>query len=134
MEQYTAWNKLTFRFILENPPAVPRLLFYKTLRIFTSEPYAESVSLEKGRSYKLKRWVTFVERWFILIAGTVGLFSMWRSRHPRIFFYLLFTLGGLINIVVGYTNARFFLPVAISLMVPATIAIENVIKFLESRS
>lgn len=76
MEQYTAWNKLVRRFILENPTAVPRLLFYKALRIFTCEPYAESVSLEKGRSYKVKRWVTFVEQWFILIAGTVGLFSM----------------------------------------------------------
>ncbi len=116
-------RKQAVSFALENPWSFLRLLGYKGLRILTAEPIAPSVLAESPVRRRLKRLMTFAERWFFLTLGSLGMIRLWRRRRSHALCYLLYCAAGLAVVFVAYPNARILLPVTATLIVPAAIAI-----------
>ncbi len=110
-------------FALENPWSFLRLLGYKGLRILTAEPTAPSVLAESPIRRRLKRLMTFAERWFFLTLGSLGMICLWRQRRSHALCYLLYCAAGLAVVFIAYPNARILLPVTATLVVPAAIAV-----------
>ncbi|MFH0843989.1 MAG: hypothetical protein V1930_00815 [Pseudomonadota bacterium] len=123
MEQYEFYKDKTMRFLMTQPKALIRLTAFKFMRIFTAEPYALSISLEKGLKYTLKRYVVLLERYFILLFGISGLFLFFRKNYHGSYLYLIFILVGTVQLFLSYVNARFFLPITIVMIVPAATAL-----------
>ncbi len=109
-------------FALEHPGPFLRLLGYKALRILTAEPTAPSVLAESPTRRRLKRLMTFAERWFFIVLGGWGMWLMWRQNRPYAWYYLLHCVAGLAVVFIAYPNARILLPVTATLIVPAAIA------------
>ena len=121
-----AWLKdQAIGFALEHPYHFLRLLGYKALRIATAEPTAPSVLAEGPTKRRLKRLMTFGERWFFLAVGSAGLVLLWRRDPDGAAYYLLYCAGGLAVVFIAYPNARILLPVTATLIVPAAMAIER---------
>ncbi len=110
-------------FALDNPGPFLRLLGYKALRIFTAEPTAPSVLAESQVKRRLKRLMTFAERWFFITLGSLGMVLLWRRRRAHAHYYLLYCAAGLAVVFIAYPNARILLPVTATLIVPAAIAV-----------
>ncbi len=109
-------------FALEHPGPFLRLLGYKALRILTAEPTAPSVLAESPTRRRLKRLMTFAERWFFIALGGWGMILLWRRRRSHAVYYLLHCVAGLAVVFIAYPNARILLPVTATLIVPAAIA------------
>lgn len=133
IELYRAYVGLALDFAREHPGAILRLAGYKLRRIFTAEPYAQSVSLEKGRAYQAKKAITFLERWAILLLGIPGLFLLIRRRLPGWPHYVAFMMAGGFHVGVMYVNARFLLPITTVLIVPAAIALTGLLEHAAGR-
>ncbi len=112
-------------FAVENPGSFLRLLGYKALRILTAEPTAPSVLAESPARRRWKRLMTFAERWFFLVLGSLGTVHLWRRRRAQALCYLLYVAAGLAVVFIAYPNARILLPVTATLIVPAAIAIKE---------
>ncbi len=111
------------RFALSHPLSLLRLVGYKALRILSAEPTAPSVLAESPAKRRLKRLMTFTERWFFLILGSLGTVLLWRRRRSHAQCYLLYYAAGLAVVFIAYPNARILLPVTATLIVPSAIAI-----------
>ncbi len=112
-------------FALENPGSFLRLLGYKALRILSAEPTAPSVLAESPARRRLKRLMTFTERWFFLILGSLGTIHLWQRRRDHALRYLIYVAAGLAVVFIAYPNARILLPVTATLIVPAAITIKE---------
>ncbi len=110
-------------FALSHPWSFLKLLGYKALRILSAEPTAPSVLAESPARRRLKRLMTFAERWFFLVLGSLGMVLLWRRRQSHALCYLLYCAAGLVVVFIAYPNARILLPVTATLIVPAAIAI-----------
>lgn len=123
MAAYSAYVHLTAIFLWRNPLAAVRLLGFKLVRIFTADPVAPSISGDVGATRLLKRSVTFLERWFFIIFGTMGMLQLYRTRSSTRHAYTAFAAAGLLTVLVGYVNARLLLPVTGVLIVPASMGV-----------
>jgi hypothetical protein len=128
MEMYHAYVQLALNFARKHPGDILRLAGYKLRRIFTAEPYAQSVSLEKGAAYQAKKALTFLERWFVLLLGVPGLFLLTHWRSPSWPHYAAFVLAGGFHVGVMYVNARFLLPITVVLIVPAAFSMNRLLE------
>lgn len=115
----------TRAFIRNHPGAYAKLVFHKILRTVSAEPMPASVLGESPAKRRAKRWVTFTERWFLLLFGSLGLWILWHRRRDTAGYYFLFLLGSLPVVVIAYVNARIFLPVSVLLIVPAALALDH---------
>lgn len=127
LERHGWYRQQVREFVRSNPGAFVRLVGYKLWRVLTAEPYAPSILGESPGKRRLKRLVTFGERWFLLLAGGWGLWLLLR-RSPWVMpLHLLFLAGSAAVVVIAYVNARIFLPVSGLLLVPAALAFSELV-------
>jgi 4-amino-4-deoxy-L-arabinose transferase-like glycosyltransferase len=114
---------LASAFVREHPGAYLRLLGFKLRRLLSAEPIAAPFIDEGPRARVAKRVLTFVERWAMLVLGVLGLVALHRAGDRWRHHHLVFALAGVPVVLLGLVNARFFLPIAVALAVPAAVAL-----------
>lgn len=127
LERHEWYRRQVRDFVRSNPGAFVRLVGYKLWRVLTAEPYAPSILAESPGKRRLKRLVTFGERWFLLLAGGAGLWLLLRRMPWVLPLHLLFLAGSAAVVVIAYVNARIFLPVSGLLLVPAAVAVAELL-------
>jgi 4-amino-4-deoxy-L-arabinose transferase-like glycosyltransferase len=123
LERHRRQQRRVREFVFEHPWAWLRLLGYKGWRILTAEPMAPSILGEDPGMRRLKRVVTFAERWFVLLAGGYGMALLARRRPRHAILYGIYAAAGLAVVFLAYPNARIFLPVSVALLPPAAVAL-----------
>jgi len=123
LEADRRFGELAAAFVRQQPLAYIRLLGFKVRRLLTAEPIAAPFIDDTPTVRRVKRALTLVERWFVLVFGGLGLAALYRSRNRWRHHHAVFALAGVPVVLLGLVNARFFLPIAIGLAVPAAVGL-----------
>lgn len=127
LERHHWYRQQVRGFVAEHPVAFARLVALKLVRVLTAEPYAPSILGESPGKRRLKRLVTFGERWFLLLLGGWGLWRMVRRRNPALLELGIFLAGSAAVVVLAYVNARILLPVSALLILPAALGAQHLL-------
>ena len=126
LEADRRFGALAAAFVRERPDAYLRLLGFKLRRLLVAEPIAAPLIDDSANARRAKWAVTFVERWFFFIFGSLGLIALYRSHDRWRHHHAAFAFAGVPVLFLGVVNARFFLPVAIALTVPAALGLVRI--------